>query len=88
MKLTRCKADDITIRTVDGFGRRFGFGAIADLDEVIGERPATKTEPARAITLSDALGDYVSLFEAIPPAVEARPLPTDRRGRIVDVVND
>lgn len=63
MTLARCRASDLSVRTLDGFGRRFGLGAIADLDEPIGED---------GLTLRDALAEHVALFEILDPP-PARP---------------
>ena len=50
--------------------RSFGRGARADLDEVV--LPAS--EDRKAVTLADALGRYVELFEVEKPAASAAPL--------------
>jgi hypothetical protein len=65
MTLARCLAADLSVRTLDGFGQRFGRGAIVDLDAELGES---------GLTLRDALSDHVQHFELIetpdePPVV-------------------
>lgn len=61
MTRARCRVPDMCVRTLDGFGRRFGLGMVVDLDEVISET---------GLTLRDALAEHVALFELIdlPPA--------------------
>lgn len=61
MKLRYCPFDDITVRSLDGFGMRLGRGAAVDFDQVIGQDVAG--EPC---TLAQALGEYAEAFTASP----------------------
>jgi hypothetical protein len=67
MTLARCLASDLSVRTLDGFGQRFGRGAIVDLDTHLGES---------GLTLRDALSDHVQHFELIDPP-EPPPVSSD-----------
>jgi hypothetical protein len=67
MRIARCLAPDLSIRTIDGFGRRFGRGAFVDLDEPIGDR---------GLTVAEALGARVALFALVDEPVPD-PMPPD-----------
>lgn len=60
MRNARCTLDDVTVRAGE-LARRFGRGAVADLDASV----------APGITLAEALGEFVSFFEPL----EVEPLP-------------
>ena len=74
-KWMRCVAgDEVSVTaTASEYGRRMGFGAIVDFEEVV--TPATGDRPA--YTLGDALEGVHHLFESATPEPVAFTPPVD-----------
>jgi hypothetical protein len=68
LTLARCRVPDMSVRTLDGFGERFGLGAVIDLDAQVGES---------GLTYREALAERVDLFELVDAPNPDPGLPTD-----------
>lgn len=64
-----CQLEDVAIRG-EGFGRRYGRGAVVDLDERIGV-----TRHGAPVTLRDCLGPLVQHFVLLDPDPPVMPSP-------------
>lgn len=67
MELVRCKILEMSIRYGE-FGRRLGWGATIDLDQVVGSRTVDDTR--EDVTVRDLIRGREDCFE---PAAEASP---------------